>query len=61
MPNPACDGPEVAHRVEPGRIGSPELKYTRQDGALGIRMGRMTNRNRPVTQPARIISETQVC
>ena len=60
MPNPACSRPEVVYRVEPGWIGSPELKYTRQDGALGIRMERMTNRNRSVTHPAISESGTQV-
>ena len=60
MPNPACGRTEVACGVESGWKGSPELKYTRQDGALGNWMGRMTNRNRPVTHPALMRTETHV-
>jgi len=52
VPNPACGGSEAARRVKPGRKGSPEPKRARQDGALGIWMGRMTNRNRSVNRPA---------
>lgn len=61
MPNPACGGTEVTRRAKPGWKGSPEPKHTRQDGALGKWMGRMTNRNRPVTHPALIGTGTHVC
>ena len=60
MPNPACDEIEATLRAKPGWKGSPEPEYTRQDGALGIWTGRMTNRNRPVTHPALIGAETHV-
>lgn len=60
MPNPACGRIEVTCGVESGWKGSPEPKYTRQDGTLGNWMGRMTNRNQPVTHPASIGTETHV-
>ena len=61
MPNPACDGIEAIRRVKPGWKGSPEPKHTRQDGALGKWMERMTNRNRSVTHPALMRTEAHVC
>ena len=61
MPNPACGRTEVACGAKPGRKGSPEPKHTRQEGALGIWMGRMTNRNQPETHPARMRAGTHVC
>ena len=61
MPNQACGGTEAGRRVKPGRIGSPEPKHTRQDGALGKWMDRMTNRNQSVTHPALMYAETHVC
>ncbi len=61
MPNPACGGTEANRCVKPGWIGSPEPKHTRQDGALGNWMDRMTNRNQSVTHPALIGTGTHVC
>ena len=61
MPNPACGRIEATYGVKPGRKGSPESKHTRQDGALGNWMGRMTNRNQPVTPPALNKTGVHVC
>jgi len=61
MPNPACDRTEATCRVKPGRNGSLESKHTRQDEEPGIRMERMTNRNRSVTHPALMRTGTHVC
>lgn len=40
------------HYVKPGGKGSPESEHTRQEGALGIWVERMTYRNQSVTHPA---------
>lgn len=61
MPNPACGRTEATCRVKPGRNGSLESKHTRQDEEPGIRMERMTNRNRSVTHPALMSTGTHVC
>jgi hypothetical protein len=61
MPNPARDRTEATCRVKPGRNGSLESKHTRQDEEPGIRMERMTKRNRSVTHPALMRAGTHVC